>query len=79
MKTKLISSILKGHSGYGAGPGIVELFEYECPCKKGKIIEEHYNIPGYEEHVVHICCEECCEKYELNLRYGIRSWDLNKK
>jgi hypothetical protein len=79
MKTKLISSILKGHVGYGLGPGIIELFEYECPCGKGKISEEHYNIPGFEKHSVDIHCDECCNKYELNTSLGVRSWTLCKK
>ena len=35
------------HSGYGAGSGDTEYYEYECPCGKGKVIEEHDNIPGF--------------------------------
>jgi hypothetical protein len=50
LKTKLTNSILKGHAGYGTGSGIIELHEYECPCGKVKILEEHKNIPGFEEH-----------------------------
>lgn len=79
MKTKLTNSILKGHVGYGAGPGIIELHEYECPCGKGKILEEHNDIPGFEEHTVHIHCNECCNKYELNTDLDVRSWRLEIK
>lgn len=79
MKTKLTNSILKGHVGYGTGSGIIELHEYECPCGKGKILEEHKNIPGFEEHVVNICCNECSNKYELITDLGVRSWSLGEK
>ncbi|WP_313184231.1 hypothetical protein [Lacrimispora sp.] len=79
MKTKLTNSIVKGHAGYGTGPGIIEHFEYECPCGKGKILEEHNFIPDFEEHVVNIHCSDCCDKYELNTDLGIRSWNISKK
>lgn len=79
MKTKLTNSIAKGHVGYGAGPGIIELLEYECPCGKGKIVEEHDIIPGFEEHFVNIYCNDCCDKYELNIDLGVHSWNLHKK
>jgi len=69
MKTKLTNSIAKGHVGYGAGPGIIELLEYECPCGKGKIVEEHF---------VNIYCNDCCDKYELNIDLGVHSWNLHK-
>ena len=46
MRTKLIYSSEENHLGYGAGEGDMERYEYECPCGKGKIIEEHDNIPG---------------------------------
>lgn len=79
MKTKLTSLILKSHVGYGAGSGIIELFEYECPCGKGKISEEHHNIPGFEKHIVEIYCNECSHKYELNTSLDVRSWSLCKR
>ena len=50
-----------------------------CPCGKGTIIEEHDNIPGFRDHGVYICCEECNKKYELDLTKGIRNWKLKKK
>ncbi|MBE7718275.1 MAG: hypothetical protein E7243_01980 [Lacrimispora celerecrescens] len=79
MKTKLTNSILRGHVGYGAGPGTTEIHEYECPCGKGRILEEHNNIPDFEEHVVNIHCNECRNKYELNTEFGVRSWKLEEK
>ncbi len=79
MKTKLTNSIVKGHKGYGAGPGVTELYEYECPCGKGKILEEHNIIPGFEEHVVNIYCNDCRNNYELNTDLGVRSWNLGEK
>ena len=59
MRTKLIYESQEEHSGYGAGSGDIEHYEYECPCGKGKIIEEHDNIPGFREHDVYIACDEC--------------------
>lgn len=72
MRTKLIYSSKEEHSGYGAGNGDTELYEYECPCGKGIIREEHDNIPGFREHDVFICCDECKKKYRIDTSKGIR-------
>lgn len=79
MKTKLIYSSQEGHEGYGAGWGDVERYEYECPCKKGKIIEEHDNIPGFRDHYVYIDCLECRENFVLDLSKGVRGWEIIDK
>lgn len=62
MRTKLIYESQEEHSGYGAGSGDTEYYEYGCPCGKGKIIEEHDNIPGFRDHDVYIACDECRKK-----------------
>ena len=41
-----IYSSQENHPGYGAGSGDTERYEYLCPCGKGKVVEEHDNIPG---------------------------------
>lgn len=79
MRTKLIYESQKEHSGYGAGCGDTERYEYECPCGKGKIIEEHDNIPGFREHDVYIACDECSKKYILDISKGVRGWELIEK
>lgn len=79
MRTKLIDSSIMDSPGYGAGSGNTERYEYECPCGKGKIIEEHDNIPGFRDHDVYISCEECRKKYTLDTSKGIRHWELIKK
>jgi hypothetical protein len=79
MRTNLIYSNEETHSGYGAGSGDTERYEYECACGKGTIIEEHDNIPGFRDHSVYICCEDCRESYELDTSKGTRNWDLVKK
>lgn len=79
MRTKLIYSSEENHLGYGAGEGDTERYEYECPCGKGKIIEEHDNIPGFRDHDVGICCDECSKKYTLDTSRGVRSWKLVEK
>ena len=79
MRTKLINKNKENNRGYGAGSGDTEKYEYYCPCGKGKIIEEHDNIPGFREHAVWIQCEHCNEKYELNTSSGVRQWEIIKK
>lgn len=79
MRTKLIYESQEEHSGYGAGSGDTEYYEYECPCGKGKIIEEHDNIPGFRDHDVYIACDECSKKYILDISKGVRGWELIEK
>ena len=76
MRTKLINSSQSEHPGYGAGCGDTERYEYECPCGKGKIIEEHDNIPGFRDHDVYLDCPECSKKYKLDTSHGVRGWEL---
>lgn len=47
MRTEKIYASNENHPGYGAGDGDTERYEYKCPCGKGKIVEEHDNIPGF--------------------------------
>ena len=79
MRTKLIYSSEENHLGYGAGEGDMERYEYECPCGKGKIIEEHDNIPGFRDHDIWISCDECSIKYTLDTSRGVRGWELVEK
>lgn len=79
MRTELISSNIVDSAGYGAGSGNIEHYEYKCPCGKSTIVEEHDNIPGFREHDVYICCDECRKNYELDTSKGVRSWDLKKR
>lgn len=79
MKTKLISSSIEEQQNYGAGEGTTERHEYECPCGKGKIIEEHDNIPGFREHNVWIECQECLQKYKIDESAGTRNWIIKEK
>lgn len=79
MRTKRISESIEESAGYGAGSGDCEHYEYECPCGKGKIIEEHDNIPGFRDHDVWIKCPVCSEKYQLDTSKGVREWQLIEK
>lgn len=79
MRTKMIYSNDEFNSGYGAGSGNTERYEYECPCRKGKIVEEHDNTPGFREHNVYINCDKCNHAYELNTSKGVRYWELVPK
>ena len=79
MEKKLINKVINEHEGYGAGSGDTEHYEYECPCGKGIIIEDHDNIPGFRDHDVYILCPECSQKYVIDISKGIRNWELKKK
>lgn len=79
MRTKLICSNVEDHEGYGAGSGDTERYEYECPCGKGKIIEEHDNIPGFRDHSVYMTCKECSQKYDFDTSKGTSAWELVEK
>ena len=79
MRTELIYSSEHEHPGYGAGSGDTERYEYKCACGKGKIVEEHDNIPGFRDHGVWLDCEECEKLYTLDTTKGVRAWELVKK
>ncbi len=76
MRTKIVYESQDDHQGYGAGSGNIERYEYECPCGKGIIVEEHDNIPGFREHDVYISCNICSQKYKLDTTKGVRNWEL---
>ena len=78
MRTKQIFRSVNDHAGFGAGGGNIERYEYECPCGKGRIVEEHDNIPGFRDHDVYIDCEDCKKKYTIDTSHGIRYWELVK-
>lgn len=79
MRTKMTYSNRSAHEGYGAGCGDTEFYVFECPCGKGRIIEEHDNIPGFRDHSVYIDCERCRDDYEVDTSKGTRYWELIKK
>ncbi len=59
----------------GANTPTVRL-EYECPCKKGKIVEER--VSGFCDYSVDIECEECKTKYYALTGCG-HMWELRNK
>ena len=67
------------HLEYSAGVGDTEYYEYECPCGKGTIIEEHDNIPGFRNHSVYLHCDLCSRKYFIDTSAGIRNWRIVQK
>ena len=64
------------HSGWGAGSGTVERYEYRCPCGAGTIVEEHDNIPGFREHDVWIMCEPCRQEWRFAAGRSTHDWSL---
>lgn len=59
--------------------GCTEEYEYECPCGKGRIVEEHDDIPGDRNHMVYFICEECSNKYRIDTSLGVRQWRILEK
>lgn len=45
MKTKLNKKTTAETIDCGRGAGHIDTIEYECPCGKGRIIEEHDFLP----------------------------------
>lgn len=76
MRTKLLYSHQEPSPDYGTGSGDTERYEYECPCGKGKIVEEHDNIPGFRDHSVILFCEECKKHYIIDTSNGTRNWEI---
>lgn len=76
MRTKKIYSNQENHPGYGDGGGDTEIYEYLCPCGRGRVIEEHDNIPGFRDHDVWLQCPKCLKKYRLDTSGGVRGWEL---
>lgn len=79
MWAKRIIAKCEQHLEYGAGAGDTEYYEYECPCGKGTIIEEHDNIPGFRNHSVCLHCDICSRKYFIDTSAGIRNWRIVQK
>ena len=75
MRTKLIKTTTEDTMDFGRGSGYIETIEYECPCGKGIIIEEHDRTPGVTDHTVHLYCNDCQSKYIIDTSKGIRNWE----
>ena len=76
IRTELIDRSRREHSGWGAGAGDVELYEYKCPCGEGRIVAEHDNIPGFREHDVWISCDRCVAEWRFVPGLPLRRWRL---
>ena len=78
-RPKLISESSEAFEGYGAGAGTLKFAEYECPCGKGKIIDDHDDTPGFRSHDIYFTCDECREKYDIDTSGGVSNWKLVEK
>lgn len=76
VRTERVGGDIHEHSGWGAGEGTTERYEYRCPCGYGSIIEEHDNIPGFREHDVRIDCDKCRAEWRFVEGRGVRDWSL---
>lgn len=76
IRTELIDQDRSGHSGWGAGAGDVERYEFRCPCGAGKIVEEHDNNPGFREHDVWIRCATCSDEWEFVPGCSVSGWRI---
>jgi hypothetical protein len=74
IRTERVSSSEEGTSGWGAGPGTIERYEFLCPCGRGLIVEEHDNTPGFREHDVLIRCDKCHESWRRVPGRSVQDW-----
>lgn len=75
-RPKLITESTSDFEGYGAGTGTQTYVEYECPCGKGKIIDDHDDTPGFRSHDVFISCPTCKERFSIDTSRGTSNWRL---
>ncbi|MFB4353219.1 hypothetical protein RAC69_08730 [Microbacterium sp. LS_15] len=76
IRTELVDRDRSDHGGWGAGGGDVERYEFLCPCGKGKILEEHDNVPGFREHDVTIMCRTCSQEWDFVPGRSVRGWRI---
>ena len=38
---------------------------YECPCGKGRVVDDKDATLGFRSHDIYIACDVCREKYEI--------------
>ncbi|MCA4135493.1 BsuBI/PstI family type II restriction endonuclease [Arthrobacter sp. M4] len=80
IRTELRHSSTDGHrTGLGPGTTDTELYEYDCPCGKGAVIEEHENVPGNQGHYRRIACESCRAEWDFVPGLSVRQWRLERK
>ena len=79
MRTKLIKSTREDTIDAGRGSGYIETIEYECPCGKGRIIEEHDRTPGVTSHDVDIFCDDGNRIYKIDKSKGTHYWEVVPK
>lgn len=79
MRTKLIKKTTEDTIDAGRGSGYIETLEYECPCGKGRIIEEHDRTPGVTSHDVWLFCDDCKTKYVIDTSKGTHYWEVVSK
>lgn len=80
IRPELRHSSTDGHrTGLGQGTTDTERYEYVCPCGKGVVIEEHENVPGFQEHDVRIDCESCKDEWDFVPGLSVRQWRLERK
>ena len=78
MRTKFIKRTIEDTIDAGRGSGYIETIEYECPCGKGRLIEEHDRTPGVTSHDVWLLCDDCNKKYKINSKI-VSAWEVVPK
>lgn len=76
VRTELSHSSQWDHEGWGAGSGDTERYEFDCPCGRGSILEEHDNTPGFREHDHRIDCETCRTEWQFVDGLPTREWRI---
>ena len=73
-KTKLLLNVDKYPDGANS---LTRHLEYQCFCKKGKIVEE--NVVGFNDHYVVLECKSCLKKYHYFIDLYIDGWKVYLK
>lgn len=55
--------------------GCTEHMEYECPCGKGRVVEER--VRGFGDYWARLKCRDCEKRYEIVTGCGY-IWELRE-
>jgi hypothetical protein len=79
IRTASIGGTKDDTPGWGAGSGMIETYEYLCPCGEGTVIRENDRTPGFREHDVWISCDKCRQEWRFVDGLSVQNWRLEPK
>lgn len=76
IRTEKIDGAQHHVAGFSARSADAEHYEYICPCGDGRIVEEHENVPGFQEHDLWITCDQCRPGWRFVSGMPVRQWRI---